>query len=144
MRHSRSGVRGHSSRTPRAPSRADALVNQRKRWHTGCASRMRGTAGAVSGSGTTWRPKAVLALAAIGAVAGLTAGHAQAAKLPSQIWAIQLPGKTLVSAKYLKDVKATGANAVIVDPSGFSKRLRSQIATSGSLALLVRYPAGEP
>jgi len=58
--------------------------------------------------------RAVLALIAI-AASGVGAGQARAAKLPAQIWAIQLPGKTAVSAQYLRDVTATGVNAVIVD-----------------------------
>src|SRR4051794_10178676 len=93
--------------------------------------------------------RAVLTLAALAAASLVPSGPASAApsKLPPQIWAIQVPAKGAgVTSRYLKGVRATGVNAIVVDATTPSAtkiaQTRAVAASTGGLQVLVAYAAG--
>src|SRR5436305_14183733 len=97
---------------------------------------------------TTGRARAACALPVIAVAATLCAAlvsvaPAGAARLPAQIWAIQLPTHGTVNPQYLGDVAATGVNAVIVDAAAYSPRLRSAALRTGGITVLVAYAPGK-
>src|SRR5262249_52851279 len=75
-------------------------------------------------------------------------GAAEAARLPAQIWAIQLPGgKATVTPRYLRALKATGVNALIVDVGAFPAAKAAATGAAarrvGGLTLLLGHLPGK-
>jgi len=88
-------------------------------------------------------------LTLIAAASVLLAGPAtaNASKLPLQIWAVQVPSNgPAVTPTYLRGVKATGVNAIIVDAPALSPSklasTRQAAATVGGVQVLAAYPIG--
>src|SRR3954470_9533902 len=97
--------------------------------------------GGVRAALTPTAPAVAAALAAV-LLAGPAA--AQPARLPVEIWGIDLPADAVVDVRTLTTLKRSGVNAIVVESAAFSTRrvaaIRAEAAKANGIIVIVASP----